>query len=462
MNEMILQIALAIAGGLLVGAVVSWTVRSRQASQELEIAQGNWQHKLEQAVNKARASEGQAANLQASLADTQRLVLKSKHAAATAGTEIESLKERHQSTAMTLSATRAERDEFASRVDQQQRFVHAAKLRINELNDEFSKSREFYKSQLGSAIEQRHALERKIESMSCEQKSLTELLTASKNEQESLNSMLANARTRLENLDAIENKAISLEADNSDMRHKLETANRDIEKLQRAVQDADAMEAENADMRRKLESSNREIEKLQRTAQDTEAMEAENADMRHKLETTNHEVERLKRNAQELEELRQQNRELARCLDSMEKSRRQYEKDAQRYRDQFESSEKESETLRMKLGDIEQSLTEMQDEEEKAREVPRSAPNLVEAPSPGEGDDLTKIVGIGKVFESMLHDLGIYYFRQIATFGPSELARVNAELKEFKGRIENDDWIGQARELHHKKYGDSNRMADAG
>jgi hypothetical protein len=33
------------------------------------------------------------------------------------------------------------------------------------------------------------------------------------------------------------------------------------------------------------------------------------------------------------------------------------------------------------------------------------------------------------------------------------LARVNTELKEFKGRMEQDDWIGQARELHFRKYG---------
>ena len=101
-------------------------------------------------------------------------------------------------------------------------------------------------------------------------------------------------------------------------------------------------------------------------------------------------------------------------------------------------------------------------ETETGREVLRTAPILVEAPAPGEGDDLTEIVGVGKVFESMLHDLGIYYFRQIAAFGPTELARVNAELKEFKGRIENDDWIGQARKLHYKKYGDDKQLADAG
>ena len=73
----------------------------------------------------------------------------------------------------------------------------------------------------------------------------------------------------------------------------------------------------------------------------------------------------------------------------------------------------------------------------------------------GEIDDLTEIIGVGNVFAATLHKLGIYHFRQIAAFGPAELARVNAELKEFKGRIEQDDWIGQAKELHFRKYGES-------
>ena len=54
-----------------------------------------------------------------------------------------------------------------------------------------------------------------------------------------------------------------------------------------------------------------------------------------------------------------------------------------------------------------------------------------------------------------MHDLGVYQFRQIAAFGPAEIARINSELKEFKGRIEHDDWIGQAKELHFKKYSET-------
>ena len=57
------------------------------------------------------------------------------------------------------------------------------------------------------------------------------------------------------------------------------------------------------------------------------------------------------------------------------------------------------------------------------------------------------------MFEKTLHDLGVYHYRQIAAFGTAEIARINSELKDFNGRIEHDDWIGQAKDLHFKKYG---------
>ena len=57
------------------------------------------------------------------------------------------------------------------------------------------------------------------------------------------------------------------------------------------------------------------------------------------------------------------------------------------------------------------------------------------------------------MFESALHKLGIHSFQQIAAFDVADIARVNGELKECKGRLEQDDWIGQAKDLHFRKYG---------
>jgi predicted flap endonuclease-1-like 5' DNA nuclease len=68
-------------------------------------------------------------------------------------------------------------------------------------------------------------------------------------------------------------------------------------------------------------------------------------------------------------------------------------------------------------------------------------------PSPeGAPDDLKKISGIGPGIEKTLHGLGIYHFRQIAQFTPDHVAWVDQRLR-FRGRIEREDWIGQARKL---------------
>lgn len=70
----------------------------------------------------------------------------------------------------------------------------------------------------------------------------------------------------------------------------------------------------------------------------------------------------------------------------------------------------------------------------------------VTAAAKGAADDLKKISGVGPVLEGKLHALGITTFAQIAAFNADDIARVDDALN-FKGRIERDDWIGQAKTL---------------
>ena len=69
----------------------------------------------------------------------------------------------------------------------------------------------------------------------------------------------------------------------------------------------------------------------------------------------------------------------------------------------------------------------------------------LDAPN-GEADDLKKISGVGPVLEKKLNDMGIYHYNQIAAFTAEEIAKVDTELN-FKGRIERDDWLSQAKTL---------------
>ncbi|GEP08472.1 NADH-quinone oxidoreductase subunit NuoE [Methylobacterium gnaphalii] len=65
-------------------------------------------------------------------------------------------------------------------------------------------------------------------------------------------------------------------------------------------------------------------------------------------------------------------------------------------------------------------------------------------------DDLTKIRGIGPVNSRRLNDLGVWHYDQIAAWTPAEIAWVGAYLA-FPGRIDREDWVGQAGTLAEKK-----------
>ncbi len=64
----------------------------------------------------------------------------------------------------------------------------------------------------------------------------------------------------------------------------------------------------------------------------------------------------------------------------------------------------------------------------------------------GEADDLKKISGVGPVLETKLNEFGIYHYRQIAGLKKAEIAEIDVAL-DFKGRIERDDWLKQAKAL---------------
>jgi F-type H+-transporting ATPase subunit gamma len=71
-----------------------------------------------------------------------------------------------------------------------------------------------------------------------------------------------------------------------------------------------------------------------------------------------------------------------------------------------------------------------------------------------EADDLTEIVGIGPVIVRKLAELGITTFRQVGMWTASDAESIGEQL-DFKGRIEREDWIDQAKQFHAAKYGET-------
>jgi len=69
-----------------------------------------------------------------------------------------------------------------------------------------------------------------------------------------------------------------------------------------------------------------------------------------------------------------------------------------------------------------------------------------------EKDDLKLINGIGPFIEKKLNALDIYTFKQISKFNTKDIEAVNKAIEFFPGRIERDDWVGQARELANRNH----------
>ncbi len=63
-----------------------------------------------------------------------------------------------------------------------------------------------------------------------------------------------------------------------------------------------------------------------------------------------------------------------------------------------------------------------------------------------EGDDLSKISGVGPVIVGKLHDAGVTTYAQIAAWTDADVEEIEEKLS-FKGRVGREDWIAQAKEL---------------
>ena len=61
-------------------------------------------------------------------------------------------------------------------------------------------------------------------------------------------------------------------------------------------------------------------------------------------------------------------------------------------------------------------------------------------------DDLKVIKGIGPKLESLLHEIGVRTYEQIAAF-PAEYIAGLDDFLSFSGRIDRDNWVEQAADL---------------
>jgi predicted flap endonuclease-1-like 5' DNA nuclease len=73
-------------------------------------------------------------------------------------------------------------------------------------------------------------------------------------------------------------------------------------------------------------------------------------------------------------------------------------------------------------------------------------PPFLDAPR-GTPDQLTLMKGVGDRFAAKLNDIGVFHFRQIAGWSPEEVRIADSKLDSFRGRVERDQLVEQAKLL---------------
>ena len=86
---------------------------------------------------------------------------------------------------------------------------------------------------------------------------------------------------------------------------------------------------------------------------------------------------------------------------------------------------------------------------ESEEEVPDEMGRVFEE-APDQVDDLKKISGVGPGIEEKLNGFGVYTYAQIAEWNDANIVTFD-KLLSFKGRIERDNWLTQAKELEAAK-----------
>jgi len=81
-----------------------------------------------------------------------------------------------------------------------------------------------------------------------------------------------------------------------------------------------------------------------------------------------------------------------------------------------------------------------------AKAEPKKAAPKKKATKAYKGDDLKELSGVGPALEKKLNEAGVTTFAQIAAWTDADVADMDEKLS-FKGRIEREGWIEQAKEL---------------
>lgn len=225
--------------------------------------------------------------------------------------EFESVLGKSRELAKSVRLLRKEREQTKSKLGALQVTLASLKQHTGKLQAEFHKTREFYKRELLKALQKRKELEQEIIAARADQEAFARAVESSSLEHGSTENMVIAAQLRLGQLEVLERNVTKLEAENEQLREDARQARRDF-----AAREKDLAE---------------------------------------------------------LEQLRVSNRQLVQCVEALENSRKEHEADAERYRRQADQSERLSDTLRLKLDDLEKNFAEIEQQQLEAIDDVRNA-----------------------------------------------------------------------------------------
>ena len=105
------------------------------------------------------------------------------------------------------------------------------------------------------------------------------------------------------------------------------------------------------------------------------------------------------------------------------------------------------------VGGAEDGIISVEEAEENAdlelarKEVMDAIGRKVDAAKEEDKNDLSAIRGVGAFIEQKLNGLGIYTYKQVSQFDKPFIEKLTTAIEFFPGRIERDDWVGQATRL---------------
>jgi len=224
---------------------------------------------------------------------------------------LESVIQKAKLMAENVRILRQEREVTKSKLGALQKTQTALKQRTRDLQAEFDKTREFYKRELLRSVQRRKELEQDIITARAEQDAFARAVEVSSLEHGSAENMVIAAQLRLGQLEVLERNINKLEAENDRLRDDVRQAKQDL------------------------------------AARETDLAE--------------------------LEQYRVNNRQLVKCVEALEASRKAHETDADRYRLKADESERLSDTLRLKLDDLEKNFADIEKQQHEAIENVRKA-----------------------------------------------------------------------------------------